>query len=122
MSFERTIKNLIEGRIQFYLYTKKMKKNKSQLFSVFGILSILLIWFVFSSLTNEEMVMPSIATTVNTLFELLGKITTYSIIMNSVGGMFLIIIIAFLIVLILIVFSYRFKLFKSFITPLMSLF
>lgn len=99
-----------------------MKKNKSQLFSVFGILSILLIWFVFSSLTNEEMIMPSIATTVNTLFELLGKITTYSIIMNSVGGMFLIIIIAFLIVLILIVFSYRFKLFKSFITPLMSLF
>lgn len=65
MSFERTIKNLIEGRIQFYLYTKKMKKNKSQLFSVFGILSILLIWFVFSSLTNEEMVMPSIATIIN---------------------------------------------------------
>jgi len=27
MSFERMIKNLIEGRIQFYLYTKKMKKS-----------------------------------------------------------------------------------------------
>jgi NitT/TauT family transport system permease protein len=99
-----------------------MRKYQRQIFTYAGILFIFLLWILLSETIKEEIVLPTIPTTVNALISLLGKGNTYLVLLNSIGGLFLVIIIGFIVSLILSLIAFKFDGFKNFIQPVMSLF
>lgn len=99
-----------------------MITKKRNLFTYLGIFFIFLLWFLLSTITKEEIVMPSISTTFRQLFELLKNNNTYLILLNSIGGLVLIIVGGSLVALILALISVKSLAFKSFISPILSLF
>lgn len=98
------------------------KRFKLDIFKYFGIFAIFISWFLISMRSNNEIVMPSIKSTFSQLFNLLSQGGTYLVLLNSVGGLILIVIGSFLIALILAIVSLKFEGFKNFITPTLSLF
>lgn len=99
-----------------------MKKYKRQIFTYAGILFIFIIWIILSEVIKEEIILPTIPTTFQAFFNLLSKSKTYLVLLNSIGGLFLVVVIGFVISLILSLVSFKFEGFKNFIQPLMSLF
>lgn len=99
-----------------------MKLFKHKIFSYLGIFLIFLTWLIISTAIKEDLVFPSIPVTAKSLFNLLSNSSTYLILLNSLGGLILIIIVAFVISLLLALISYRFNKFQQVIRPMMSLF
>lgn len=99
-----------------------MKNVKRQIFSYAGILFIFLLWIILSQIIKEEIVVPSISTTFYALINLLKNGNTYLILLNTLGGLVLVIIGSFFISLLLSLISFKFINFKNFIQPLISLF
>ena len=98
------------------------KRFKFDIFKYFGIFAIFIAWLLISMKANNEVVMPSIRSTFSQLFNLLSLSSTYLVLLNSVGGLILIVIGSFLVALILALISLKFESFKNFITPTLSLF
>ncbi|MGI6782085.1 MAG: ABC transporter permease [Acholeplasmataceae bacterium] len=99
-----------------------MKHYKRQITTFAGILFIFIFWIILSNIIKEEIVLPTVSTTFKTLIDLLKNKNTYFVLLNTIGGLILVVIISFFISLILSLISYKFPGFKNFVQPLLSLF
>jgi NitT/TauT family transport system permease protein len=101
---------------------EKMKSKYHYLFGSLGFITIILVWLLFSTLQNNDVILPSIGVTFNAFINLFKDGATYLILLNTLGGLLLVLIIAFFSALILALISLKWSPFKSFLTPLLALF
>lgn len=97
-----------------------MKLNKTFYYSI-GILIILAIWLVSSVIVNDQFIVPSLADTGRRLGNLLSEANTYFVILNTVGVLILILLGSFLIALAFAFLSFKSRVVKEVITPLLAL-
>ena len=94
---------------------------KSSFLYFLGIITIIIIWIISSSLINNDLVIPSIDDVGRSLAILLSKKNTYLIILNTIYKLVLALAIGFIIALVLGLISYLVKGFSIFITPIIAL-
>lgn len=99
------------------------KPTKKHYFALsIGFISLLLLWIIISALENNEILFPSLFATLQSMGLLFTKSHTYLVILNSVGGVFLVLIISVLCALFFALLSLKFSPLKSFLAPTFSLF
>lgn len=99
------------------------KKTTSQVIaSTLGFLTIIILWIVISAVQQNDIIFPSIGSTLTVFFSLFANGETYLILLNTVGGLLLVLLLSFLTALILSLVSVKFPAFKSYITPILTLF
>lgn len=84
-----------------------------------GLLLIMAFWLISSNIINNPMVIPKIDRVFNTLKTLLGAITTYMIIGNTILRLLLTVLSAFIISLLLAIFSYYYSGFEITLKPVL---
>lgn len=93
------------------------KVNK--LFYVFGIITILLLWFVLSIIEND-FIIPTIPSVFKDVIKVLSTWKNILLILITIGKLLLIVILSFIISLLLAIASYKSQKVKYFIYPIIS--
>lgn len=100
----------------------KAKKQRSLMFSTGGFLFIILVWAIASVVIDQTIILPTIQETLSALWGLMSVSSTYLSILNTVGGLILVLIAGFVSALILALLSLKWPNFKHYLTPILSLF
>lgn len=91
-------------------------------FSSLGFLTIIGAWLLVSTLQNNDIIMPGLKITLVTFIDLFKHLQTYIVILNTIGGVILVLLLSFISALLLALVSLKWPSFKSYITPILSLF
>lgn len=94
---------------------------KKTSFYVLGILFIVLVWVISSKVVNNEIIIPSFKSVLNSLVSLLKNGETYVSILNTILKLFIVIAICVVVALSFSVLAYYIDWFESFISPLVAL-
>lgn len=86
-----------------------------------GFLLIFLAWLIIGFFQNNQIVFPSLFSTLVTLGQLFATANTYLVLLNSIGGLVLVLIVGVMTAISLALTSLKWPSFKSFITPLLAL-
>lgn len=97
------------------------KKRWGFISSTIGFILIMVFWLLLSYVQNNQIVFPSLGSTLVTLGNLFRTPNTYLIMLNSIGGVVLVLLIGFFIALALVLLSLKIPYFKNFITPFLAL-
>lgn len=97
------------------------QKTTHYLSASLGFLSIFAVWLVLGFIQANQIVFPNLFLTLTTLGDLFSQGHTYFVLLNSIGGVFFVLILSFIVAIILALFSLKWPHFKSFITPLLAL-
>jgi ABC-type nitrate/sulfonate/bicarbonate transport system permease component len=100
----------------------KKKPTAQIIASSLGFLTIILLWIIISALHQNDIIFPGIISTLKVFFSLFQRGSTYFILLNTIGGLILVLVLSFLTALILSLISLKFPTFKSYITPFLALF
>ncbi|HPK29136.1 MAG TPA: hypothetical protein PLQ55_04055 [Bacilli bacterium] len=100
----------------------KKKPTAQIIASSLGFLTIILLWIIISALHQNDIIFPGIISTLKVFFSLFQRGPTYFILLNTIGGLILVLVLSFLTALILSLISLKFPTFKSYITPFLALF
>lgn len=98
------------------------KDYKRYLFGSLGFIMLFLGWLLLSTLQNNDIIMPGIGVTLSTFFHLFSISHTYLVILNTIGGVILVLVLSFISALLLALLSLKWPAFKSFLTPILALF
>jgi NitT/TauT family transport system permease protein len=96
-------------------------KTTNYLSATLGFLSIFLFWLVLGFIQDNQIVFPNLFLTLSTLGGLFSKSHTYLVLLNSIGGVFLVLVLSFIVAIVLALFSLKWPHFKSFMTPILAL-
>lgn len=109
------MKNSIIKKINYIL-------KSSNLYFIIGIVVILAIWYITGSDENNKYFIPSVKSVIEKVIELIKDIEILKIILYTILKSVAIVFISFIISLVLSILGYKFKWFRSFISPFMIIF
>lgn len=96
-------------------------KTTNYLSATLGFITIFLLWLVLGFVQDNQIVFPNLFLTLSTLGGLFSKSHTYLVLLNSIGGVFLVLVLSFIVAIVLALFSLKRPHFKSFMTPILAL-
>ncbi|HHX79661.1 MAG TPA: ABC transporter permease subunit [Acholeplasmataceae bacterium] len=96
-----------------------MNKNSNNRYLLLGILTIIIVWSGCNLIINNSLVLPSIKEVLISLKDILLSGNTYLILIKTFLKLTLVIVISLVIALTLALFSFKTKVFESFIKPLL---
>lgn len=96
-------------------------KTANYLSATLGFLTIILFWLILAFVQDNQIVFPNLFLTLSTLGGLFSQSHTYLVLLNSIGGVFLVLVICFIVAIVLALFSLKWPHFKSFMTPSLAL-
>ena len=99
----------------------KKKKNLQIICPLVSILSILLLWTIFSIKIDSEYILPSFFDVIKKIVKLLGSKTFYIAVANTILRVLLSFLVSFLLSLSLSFFAYKNKVAQSFIVPFIKI-
>lgn len=97
-------------------------RRKDNLEVTLSCVAFLIIWQVAALIINNDIYIPTIGQTINSLIEIAKENRFYSDILLTIGRTIISFIVAFLLALILGVFSYSFRIIRNFFKPINALF
>lgn len=95
--------------------------EKINIYSLLGILFIVLIWFMFGNIVNNDIILPTPNDVLSNLWVLLSKSSTYIIIFNTILRLLITVLISLVMSLILSVLSLTSRALRSFISVIVSI-
>ena len=94
----------------------------NNLFFVLGILSIILVWFLFSVVIDNSGIIPSIPAVFEKVFDLLKELNTYTMIIKTIFKIVFALLISFVLAFVFAILSLLSSKIENFIRPLITLF
>lgn len=99
-----------------------MNKKSSNQYLLLGILFIIIIWLIGSTIINNSLVLPSIKEVLLALKNILTKGNTYLVLIQTFFKLLVVMVISLVLAFVLALFAYKAKAVESFIKPVMVLF
>ena len=94
----------------------------NNLFFVLGILSIILVWFLFSVVIENSGIIPSIPAVFEKVFDLLKELNTYTMIIKTILKIVFALLISFVLAFVFAILSLLSSKIENFVRPLITLF
>jgi len=97
-------------------------KYKNVIAYFMGVSVLILVWFLFSTIYNSDLIIPNINSVINSFLRLWGDSNTYLVILKTISRIFLTTIVSFIVGVGLAIISNRIEFFRNSVRPIFSVF